>query len=191
MRQVSTGIHRHSPFESDILFAVYPKWVMETYGRTGPDGIVWSRMTPYAVQMTATDLMNGSAHRNVRQRLLLFYHIYGRKPEKITIHIQKNHTIEIQKNHLYMKLKRQHRYTYQKQKIPIAWRPSLWYSKGVSENVPFSISAVHRQFAAVSEKATKENREQESDAFWGDRGRNFFAFSGVKTREFRKIPVDI
>jgi len=27
-------------------------------------------------------LMNGSAHRNVRQRLLLFYHIYGRKPEK-------------------------------------------------------------------------------------------------------------
>jgi hypothetical protein len=32
--------------------------------------------------MTATDLMNGSVHRNVRQRLLLFYHIYGRKPEK-------------------------------------------------------------------------------------------------------------
>ena len=38
-------------------------------------------MTLYAVQMTATDLMNGSVHRNVRQRLLLFYHIYGRKPE--------------------------------------------------------------------------------------------------------------
>ena len=111
--------------------------------------------------------------------------------KKITIDIQKNHTIEIQKNHLNIKLKKQHRYTYQKQKIPIAWRPSLWYSKRVSENVPFSISAVHRQFAAVSGKATKENREQESDAFWGDRGRNFFTFSSVKTREFRKIPVDI
>ena len=105
MRQVSTGIHRHSPFESDILFAVYPKWVMETYGRTGPDGIVWSRMTLYAVQMTAMDLMNGSAHRNVRQRLLLFYHIYGRKPEKNYNTYKKNYTIEIQKNYLNIKLK--------------------------------------------------------------------------------------
>ena len=175
MRQVSTGIHRHSPFESDILFAVYPKSVMENYGRTGPDGIVWYRMKPYAVQMTATDLMNGTAHRNVRQRLLLFYHIYGRKPEKL----------------FKQKIKKLHRYTYQKQKIPIAWRQPLWYSKRVSENVPFSISAVHRQIAAVSGKATKENRKQESDAFWGNRGRDFFAFSGVKTREFRKIPVDI
>ena len=62
-------------------------------------------MTPYAVQMTATDLMNGSAHRNVRQRLLLFYHIYGRKPEKNYNTYKKNYTIEIQKNYLNIKLK--------------------------------------------------------------------------------------
>jgi len=62
-------------------------------------------MTPYAVQMTATDLMNGSVHRNVRQRLLLFYHIYGRKPEKNYNTYKKNYTIEIQKNYLNIKLK--------------------------------------------------------------------------------------
>jgi hypothetical protein len=64
--------------------------------------------------------MNGSVHRNVRQRLLLFYHIYGRKPEKnYNTYTKKSHNRNPEKLFKH-KIKKLHRYTYQKQKIPIA-----------------------------------------------------------------------